>query len=302
MKVLLASSSALANPVLEYLQNSTLELIGVITSPDVPRGRGREISENELAISARAAGLPLFKPNTHDEIRDILVSTEADLVVTLAYGRLIRARELELPRYGWLNIHFSILPRWRGAAPAQRALEAGDEKTGVTVFRLDAGLDTGPLFATSEYVVQGDESSSILLERLAKLSVAPLEEAIEKISTDIAPTPQSDEGVSLAPKLTKGEGRISWSDSNVAIERKIRAFNPWPTAWTMLGDTRISILSARSIEGNFQPGVIFDEGKLIVGCGRGALEVLSLKPEGKREMSSLEWMRGARLGPGDSFQ
>ncbi|MFM8752229.1 MAG: methionyl-tRNA formyltransferase, partial [Actinomycetota bacterium] len=153
MKVLLASSSALANPVLEYLQNSTLELIGVITSPDVPRGRGREISENELAISARAAGLPVFKPNTHDEIRDLLISTEADLVVTLAYGRLIRTRELELPRYGWLNIHFSILPRWRGAAPAQRALEAGDEKTGVTVFRLDAGLDTGPLFAISEYVV-----------------------------------------------------------------------------------------------------------------------------------------------------
>ena len=239
---------------------------------------------------------------SNDEILQVLSDTGADLVVTIAYGRLIRTRELVKPQHGWLNIHFSLLPRWRGAAPAQRSIEAGDERTGVTVFKLDEGLDTGPIYSISEYEMRGDETSSILLERLADLSVEPLMRALQMIADNDSPTIQSEVGATIAPKLSKNEGQIDWSEKSQVIERKIRAFTPWPTAWTNLDHLRISILSASCVEESLQPGEISTREDLVVGCEEGALRILSLKPEGKRAMSADEWVRGARLSSNAKFQ
>lgn len=302
MKVLLASSSLLAIPTLEFISHADLKFLGIISMPDAPQGRGRVIAENSFAAKARDLGIQVFKPRNHDELFDTLTSTDADLVVTISYGRLIRSRELVKPKYGWLNIHFSLLPRWRGAAPAQRAIEAGDSKTGVTVFKLDEGLDTGPIYSIAEYEMRGDEDSQSLLEKLSTLSTLPLSKAIEMISMNIQPTSQAEEGSSSAPKLSKEEGRLNWNCPNVELERKIRAFSPWPTTWTQLGDSRISILKARVSSEKLSPGSIMADQVLIVGCGEGSLEILSLKPEGKREMTAAEWLRGARLKPDSFFQ
>lgn len=302
MKVLIASSSLLAKPALDYLVHSKLSLVGALTMPDAPKGRGREISENDFAKVCRDAGLAVYKPENNDELLQVLSNTGAELVVTIAYGRLIRARELVKPQHGWLNIHFSLLPRWRGAAPAQRSIEAGDERTGVTVFKLDEGLDTGPIYSTSEYEMRGDETSSILLERLAALSVEPLKRALQMIADKHPASLQSDNGATIARKLSKSEGEIDWSEESQVIERKIRAFTPWPTAWTNLDDSRISILSARCVKENLLPGEISTRNDLVVGCGEGALQILSLKPEGKRAMSAAEWIRGARLTANAKFQ
>lgn len=302
MKVAIASSSLLALPALDYLSNSDLNLVAAITMPDAPKGRGRHISENDFAEICREKGLVIYKPETDDQLFEVLSELSIDLVVTIAYGRLIRARELAKPKYGWLNIHFSLLPRWRGAAPAQRAIEAGDQQTGVTVFKLDEGLDTGPIYATVNYEMKGDENSSTLLERLALSSVSPLAKALEMISSDQPPTPQKADGATLAPKISKIEARIDWSRDALELERKIRAFSPWPTAWTQLGGQRLSILSARYVDEKLEAGEISTNNRLLVGSGKGALEILSLKPEGKRAMSAAEWMRGARLTPNSKFQ
>lgn len=302
MKVLLASSSLLAIHPLRTLLESNHELVGVITMPDAPQGRGRAMMENEFAIDSRISGLRVFKPTNNDELLHVLTETAVDLVVTIAYGRLIRPRELNKPKYGWLNIHFSLLPRWRGAAPAQRAIEAGDSKSGVTVFRLDEGLDTGPIYAGAEYVLRGDEDSSTLLTELSQLSVLPLRTALEMISEGNEPVTQSTIGVTLAPKLSKAEGQIDWNLPASIIERKIRAFSPWPIAWTELEGQRISIIKAKLSDERLQPGNIVIRESFIVGCGERSLEILSLKPEGKREMLATEWLRGARLSPDARFE
>lgn len=302
MKVLLASSSLLAIHPLRTILESKHELVGVITMPDAPQGRGRAMMENEFAIESQVCGLKVYKPANSDELFDLLTETEVDLVVTIAYGRLIRSRELNKPKHGWLNIHFSLLPRWRGAAPAQRAIEAGDRKSGVTVFRLDEGLDTGPIYAQVEYVMRGEEDSSTLLAQLSQLSVLPLKTALEMISEGNEPVTQSTIGVTHAPKLSKAEGRIDWNLQASIIERKIRAFSPWPVTWTELEGQRISIMKAKLNDELLQPGHVLMDERLIVGCGERSLEILSLKPEGKREMSATEWLRGARLSPHARFE
>lgn len=302
MKVLLASSSLLAIHPLRFLLESNHDLVGVITMPDAPQGRGRTMMENEFAIESQGCGLKVFKPTNSDELLDVLTETSVDLVVTIAYGRLIRPRELSKPKHGWLNIHFSLLPRWRGAAPAQRAIEAGDSKSGITVFRLDEGLDTGPIYAQAEYVLRGDEDSSTLLTELSQLSVQPLKHALEMISEGNEPVTQSTIGVTHAPKLSKAEGRIDWNLEASIIERKIRACSPWPIAWTELEGQRISIIKAKFNDEVLQPGHIVMDERLIVGCGENSLEILTLKPEGKREMSATEWLRGARLSPDAQFE
>jgi methionyl-tRNA formyltransferase len=302
MKVLLASSSLLAVPALDLLLQSDYELLGVMTMPDAPQGRGREVRENEFALKARTFGLPVFKPRNSDELLEVLTKTNADLVITIAYGRLIRLRELSTPQYGWLNIHFSLLPRWRGAAPAQRAIEAGDRKSGVTVFKLDEGLDTGPIYATAEYELRELEDSLSLLRELSSLSVSPLRKALAMIKEGTDPVAQSNDEISTAAKLTKAEGRIDWKEENLVIERKIRAFNPWPSAWTYFKEQRISITKATLSHVHLPPGHLSSGERLIVGCGKGSLEILSLKSEGKREMSATEWMRGARLTTDARFE
>ena len=302
MKVLIASSSLVAKPITEWLINSHHKVAAVLTSPDAPKGRGREITENAFATLARTLQIPVFKAASADEIHQAIQESEAEIVVTAAYGRLIRKRELSQPKYGWLNIHFSLLPRWRGASPIQRSIQHGDAVTGVTVFRLDEGLDTGPIYSTLSYEMRGNERSEELLKHLSELSVQPLRKALELVEAGEDPYPQSDESVTIAPKISKDDGRIDWSNSNIEIERMVRAFSPWPSAWSSVDGSRILILSARCTSDQLRSGALSQNERVIVGCGIGSLELIEVKPEGKKAMPASDWIRGARLPENAIFE
>lgn len=299
MKVVLASSSDVAQPVLEALLRSQHELVAGISMPDKPVGRGRQIQPNSFSMLCERSGVQVFKPENRVELNDLLRKIEPDLVITIAYGRLIKATELSIPEHGWLNVHFSLLPRWRGAAPVQRAILHGDQETGISIFRLEEGMDTGPVFATHKISLKGNETYGSLLSQLSLLAAPVLLTVLEHIEQGISPIPQNEDGATLAPKLSKEEARISWQKSATEIERQVRAMNPWPIAWTTVNDKRLSILQSclHNLSGN--PGEILSLQPFIIGCGEEAIEVSMLKPEGKAEMSAAEWLRGARLSKGE---
>lgn len=302
MRVLLASSSLVAEPSLRALLSSRHEVVGGLTTPDRPRGRGREISENEFAQLLAGERIPVFKPQSSAELFEILNKVKPDVVITISYGRLIKSDALRLPKFGWLNVHFSLLPRWRGASPIQRAIAAGDTSTGVTVFRIEEGLDTGPIYVQREYVLKGNEKTEELLDLLSHEATTPLIDSLQMIEDGVEPTPQSESGVTLAPKISKDEGRIDWHLTNEEIERQIRALSPWPSAWSLFSGQRIAFMSAKLSLFHLRPGEILITDGIHVGCGKDSLEIVQLKPEGKRTMLASEWLRGLRHGTEMGFE
>ena len=295
MKILVASSSPLAKDLLNYVKNSDHQLLGGISSPDRASGRGQSVSSNDFASYCHEIGVTCYKPSTNKELADILQKTQVELVITLAYGRLIKTSELQIPKHGWLNVHFSLLPRWRGAAPVQRAIAAGDEQSGVTVFKLEEGLDTGPIYSTLSYPLSDRSRSDEVLKDLSSLCIQPVNQALIMIAAGEPATTQESEGVMLAPKILKSEGRIDWNRDAKMIDRQIRAFQPWPGAYTSLNGTRIEIIEARVSETAGAAGEVISINPLLVGTGSGSLEIIRVKPENKREMISSDWLRGARI-------
>lgn len=295
MKILVASSSPLAKDLLNYIKNSDHQLLGGISSPDRASGRGQSVSSNDFASYCQEIGVTCYKPSTNKELADILQKTQAELVITLAYGRLIKTSELQIPKHGWLNVHFSLLPRWRGAAPVQRAIAAGDEQSGVTVFKLEQGLDTGPIYSTLSYPLNDRSRSDEVLKDLSSLCIQPVNQALIMIAAGEPATAQESDGVTLAPKILKSEGRIDWNRDSKMLDRQIRAFQPWPGAYTSLNGTRIEIIEARVSETAGAAGEVISVNPLLVGTGSGSLEIIRVKPENKREMSSSDWLRGARI-------
>ena len=295
MKILVASSSPLAKDLLNHIKNSDYQLLGGISSPDRASGRGQSVSSNDFASYCQEIGVTCYKPGTNEELAEILQKTQVELVITLAYGRLIKASELQIPKHGWLNVHFSLLPRWRGAAPVQRAIAAGDEQSGVTVFKLEQGLDTGPIYSTLSYPLNDRSRSDEVLKDLSSLCIQPVNQALIMIAAGEHATTQASEGVTLAPKILKSEGRIDWNRDSKMLDRQIRAFRPWPGAYTSLNGTRIEIIEARVSETAGAAGEVISVNPLLVGTGSGSLEIISVKPENKREMSSSDWLRGARI-------
>ena len=295
MKILVASSSPLAKDLLNHIKNSDHQLLGGISSPDRASGRGQSVSSNDFASYCQEIGVTCYKPNTNEELADILQKTQAELVITLAYGRLIKTSELQIPKHGWLNVHFSLLPRWRGAAPVQRAIAAGDEQSGVTVFKLEQGLDTGPIYSTLSYPLNDRSRSDEVLKDLSSLCIQPVNQALIMIAAGEPATAQESEGVTLAPKILKSEGRIDWNRNSKMIDMQIRAFQPWPGAHTSVNGTRIEIIEARVSETAGAAGEVISINPLLVGTGSGSLEIIRVKPENKREMSSSDWLRGARI-------
>lgn len=302
MKVLLASSSLVAEPSLRALLSSRHEVVGGLTTPDRPRGRGREITENEFAQLLSVENIPVYKPQSSAELIEILNKVKPDVVITISYGRLIKLDALRLPKFGWLNVHFSLLPRWRGASPIQRAIAAGDTSTGVTVFKIEEGLDTGPIYVQREYVMRGNEQTAELLDLLSHEATTSLIESLQMIEDGVEPTPQSESGVTLAPKITKEEGRIDWHFTNEEIERQIRALSPWPSAWSLFSGQRIAIISAKLSSFDLRPGEILSADGIHVGCGKDSLQIVEIKPEGKRTMLASEWLRGLRHGTEMGFE
>ena len=302
MQIAVAATPEVAIPTLELLLNSGKDLVAIITQPDRPAGRGLTLKETPVALWAKDRQIPVYKPNSQDELSEIVKSF--DLVITIGFGMIIREEILSLPKFGFINLHFSLLPRWRGAAPVQRAIEAGDAVTGVTVFQLDRGMDTGPIFRQVTVDVGNGATSESILSQLAELGAKPVIETIDAISAGESPRVQEISGATRANKLSKEEGRIDWSLPVEVIDRKIRAFYPNPGSWTTFRGAIVKIGKVAIHTG--QPGAPGElsaiNRELVVSCGEGSLIVTDLQPAGKPNMAASAWLNGAQLKENERFE
>jgi len=298
MRIGVAATPDVAIPTLDWLLQSEHSLELVITQPDKPAGRGRTLSQSIVGDWAVAHGISLFKPSSPDDL--IGKIEDLDLILTIGYGVLLPEHILTLPKNGFLNLHFSLLPAYRGAAPAQRALQNGEVKTGVSVFQLDKGMDTGPIYSQATIDIQPSWRSVELLNELAKVGVQSVSEALLLVKQGQTPTIQSGNS-SIAPKISKAEAKIDFTTSALQVVNAIRAFTYEPGAWTTWKGEPFKITSARlASEHNFPTGTLATiEGSVFVGTKDGAVEILTVIPSGKKEMTASEWARGARLSGGE---
>jgi len=300
LRIIVAATPGVAVPTLNWLLNSEHVLAAVITRPDRPAGRGRELKGSVVSQWAHENSVECFKPQ--DLAETALLVRDCDVLLTIGYGVLLPTEILTLPRHGCLNLHFSLLPRWRGAAPVQRAIEAGDSLSGVTVFQLDEGMDTGPIFSTKRFALDTDITSDELLIELGELGVEGVLESLQAITDGKRPTSQSGEGATKASKITKQECEIDWNLSAQVISQKVRAFTSNPGAWTRFRGDTLKIDSVSLGDSSLKPGTVhFVDKKLIVGTGTNALAVGFLTPSGKARMDALSWINGARITDGEYF-
>ena len=305
MKLLFAGTPQVAVVALDALLDSTHEVVAVLTRPDARAGRGRAEVSSPVASRAIERGLRLLQPPrpSDDEFLRALASLNVDVAPIVAYGGLIPPAALREPRWGWINLHFSLLPAWRGAAPVQRAIMAGDDVTGASTFLLEEGLDTGPVFGVVTESIRPTDTSGDLLDRLAVSGAELLVRTLDAIEQGLAaPVPQSGEGVSFAPKLTVDDVRVDWRLPALAIARLVRGATPDPGAWTTVDGARLGLGPVRLLpdDVSLAPGVIaVDRGGVRVGTGSHAVVLDDVRPAGKRAMAAADWARGARL-PGDA--
>jgi methionyl-tRNA formyltransferase len=301
VRIAVAATPGVAIPTLDALLASEHELICVITRPDAPAGRGRALQSTPVANWAEVNSVKLFKPETSQSLGELVAGL--DLVVTIGYGLLLPTDVLEKPRHGFINLHFSLLPRWRGAAPVQRAIEAGDSITGVTVFQLDAGMDTGPIYLSAQIPLSSTTTADQLFDSLANLGVEPVLNTLDLIERGDRPSPQEDAGATRAYKLSKEEGLIDWNLDAEVINRKVNAFSPDPGAWSNFRGQVIKINKMRFSNEVVNAGVLKAVDKSVyIGTATSALELLEVTPSGKSQMSAFSWANGARLTATDMFQ
>lgn len=298
MRIAVAASPTAAIPTLSALLDSPHQLVRVISQPDKPAGRGKVLTPTPVSRWALENGIELVRPEGTAQIATALEGCEC--VVTIGYGVLLPVEILEIPPYGFLNLHFSILPRWRGAAPVQRAIEAGDSVTGVTVFQLDEGMDTGPIYTVHRFALDSDISSDELLADLGELGVEAVMEALMKISSGERPTPQKNDGATRAKKLTREEALIDWNQSAEKVSAKIRAFTSNPGAWTLFRGNALKIATPTISEHTLNPGEIsLIDKKVFIGTATSALQIEQIAPTGKQAMIATAWANGARLVAGE---
>ena len=301
MRIAVAATPEVAIPTLDALLASKHDLLCVITRPDAPAGRGRALQSTPVANWAETNNVQLFKPETSQSLGELI--KDLDLVVTIGYGLLLPIEILETPKHGFINLHFSLLPRWRGAAPVQRAIEAGDSVTGVTVFQLDAGMDTGPIYISEQISLSVSTTADQLFQSLANLGVGPVLKTLDLIERGDTPSPQEDVGATRAYKLSKEEGLIDWNSDAEVINRKINAFSPDPGAWSNFRGQVIKINRVRVSNESAEAGVLKAVAKSIfIGTATSALELLEVTPSGKAQMSATSWANGARLNATDMLQ
>lgn len=300
MRIAIAATPEVAIPTIESLLSGPDEISFIITQPDRPAGRGRILTPTPIATWASSHSLNVHKPS--NIARTLELVSEVDLLITIGYGVLLPKEILDAPTHGCLNLHFSLLPRWRGAAPVQRAIEAGDNVSGVTVFQLDEGMDTGPTYSMKRFALDDDITSDELFHELSHVGIEAVHEAIVAIKNGTKPIPQPTQGATRALKLSKEEGRIDWSQSADVISRKIRAFTSNPGAWTLFRGSPIKLESPRHSLHTLPSGEVRSEREyLLVGSSTTALEIHSLIPSGKNRMTASAWLNGVRLQPGESF-
>ncbi len=325
LRIAFAGTPEFALPALGALIASPHHLVGVLTQPDRPSGRGRRIQPSPVKRAAAEHGLPVAQPQTLQSAaeRAELESWHPDVLVVVAYGLLLPSAVLDLPLLGCLNIHPSLLPRWRGAAPIQRAILAGDAATGVTIMRMDAGLDTGPILAQRTMPIDRGMTSGHLHDLLASLGAAALLETLADVAAGaVRPRAQPSEGATYAPKIEKSEALIDWRSSAARIERQVRAFNPWPIAETRLDGEPLRVLAAHALEADActvavqadsareaasgheadsaRDGTIraVTRDAIVVHCGEGALAITKLQRAGRKPLAAGDFANAGRVAPG----
>ncbi|MCW2585963.1 MAG: fmt [Frankiales bacterium] len=288
-------------PSLEALLGSRHEVVAVITRPDAPAGRGRALRPSPVKERALEAGLEVLTP-THpreQDFQDRLRELDLDAIPTVAYGALIPPAALTIPRVGWVNLHFSLLPAWRGAAPVQHAVLAGDEVTGATTFLIEQGLDTGPFFGMLTEQVLPTDTSGALLDRLATAGAGLLVATLDGLEDGaVHAVPQPAEGVSHAPKVNVDDVRVDWTAPALRVDRLVRAATPAPGAWTTFRGKRVKLGPVTVTDAQLAPGVLDGD---LVGTATHAVRLGTVRPEGKGEMAAADWLRGLRPEPREAF-
>ncbi|WP_073262023.1 methionyl-tRNA formyltransferase [Cryptosporangium aurantiacum] len=309
MRLVFAGTPAVAVPPLERLLQTGHEVVAVVTRPDAPSGRGRKLHRSPVGEVADAHGIEVLTPAKAGDPDFLarLAELAPDLAPVVAYGGLVPPSALAVPRLGWINLHFSLLPAWRGAAPVQHAILHGDELTGAAVFQLEKGLDTGPVFGTLTEPIRPDDTAGALLERLSVAGGELLAQVVDGIAAGaLTPVAQPSDGVSLAPKLTVEDAHLDWSVPAFAIDRRIRACTPAPGAWTTFRGERVKVGPVRPTPDAAErpaPGTLLVERKrILVGTATDPVVLGDVVPPGKKAMPATDWARGVRPEPGERFE
>ena len=304
MKIIFAGTPDFAARALEALLAAGHEVVLVLTQPDRPAGRGMTLQASAVKKVALSHSIPVFQPErlkdpaTHEPIRAACAERGAELMVVAAYGLILPQAVLDLPRRGCINIHASLLPRWRGAAPIHRAIEAGDAQTGITIMGVDAGLDTGPMLLAEAIDIDVGDTTGSLHDRLAVLGGKLLVEALARFD-QLQPVKQPATGVTYAAKVDKAEARLDWNQPATVLERKLRAFNPFPGAVVTLAGEAVKVWRGQVLAASGRPGQVLsaDAKGIVVACGEGALCLNELQKAGGRRVTSAEFLHGSALRP-----
>ena len=295
MRLGVAATPEVALPTLNWIQTSGHTLVRVISQPDKPSGRGQEMNSSPVNQWAKLNSIELVNPTTVGDINNALL--DLDLLITIGYGRILPRATLSIPKFGCINLHFSLLPKYRGAAPVQRAIQAGETESGVTVFALDPGMDTGPIYSSITVPIPPTMRSYELLEQLSVVGVEAVKDALIAIESGVAPVAQTGEA-SMAAKINREEAKLDWNSTAHALINKIRAFYPQPQAWTIFRGQPLKISLAKISESDLilQPGELRVVGnECCIGTNDAVLVLQRLTPAGKKEISALDWSRGARF-------
>ena len=305
MKVIFAGTPDFAAAALKAIAAAGFEIPLVLTQPDRPKGRGMQLAPSPVKQAALELGLRVAQPEklrNNAEALQMLKEVEADVMVVAAYGLILPQDVLDTPKYGCLNIHASLLPRWRGAAPIQRAIEAGDAETGVCIMQMDIGLDTGGVVSEHRYAIQPTDTANEVHDALMKLGAAAIVADLQQLKTEgrLKSVKQPEEGVTYAQKLSKEEARIDWNESAAVIERKIRAFNPVPAAWVEYQGKPMKIWRAEAVAQQGRAGEVLScsSDGLIVACGENALKITQLQPSGGKRMDIAAFAAGHTVEAG----
>ncbi|MBV9539609.1 MAG: methionyl-tRNA formyltransferase [Acidisphaera sp.] len=300
MRLALLGTPEFAVPALRALHGAGHDIVCAYTQPPRPAGRGHGVRPSPVQHAAEALGIPVRSPaRLRRDAREqaAFAALGLDAAVVAAYGLLLPEPMLAAPRRGCLNIHASLLPRWRGAAPIQAAIMAGDGESGVTVMQMDAGLDTGPMLLREAVTLSERTTASELHDTLAALGTRLI---LRALAEDPPPVPQPDTGATYAPKLTREDGRLRWTDTARSLARRVRALNPWPGTFCLLGGTVLKVIAAEATEGDGEPGLALDDG-LRVATGSGALRLTRVQAPGRSAMAADAFLRGHPIAPGTRF-
>jgi methionyl-tRNA formyltransferase len=306
LKVLFAGTPAFASRILRSIIRSKHPIQAVLTQPDRPAGRGLAASPPEVKALALEHGLAVMQPTSLNDpaVQTQIARLSPDVMVVAAYGVIMPKTLLDIPPRGGINIHASLLPRWRGAAPIQRALLAGDERTGISVMQMDAGLDTGPVLLQESFTIGDEETAGTLQERLAELGARMCVHALDALeSGSLEPVPQDQRSATYAPKIRKAEARIDWREDASAVSRRIRAFNPSPGAGASIRGVELKLWRCEMAEGRGTPGEVLDASRdrILIACGEGAIIASELQRAGGRRLDAREFLRGFALSAGECF-